>query len=286
MFVSVSSLIRVTQLREHSTLSNVLFIPSAKAVKRMSLGYRGLLADVYWTRAVQYFGNQHLAGGQEYDMLAPLLDITVTLDPKLKPAYKFGSIFLAQKPPQGAGRPDLAVQLAERGIQAYPDDWNFYFNLGFIHYMERHDYIAAAEAFERGSHVPHAHPFLKVLAARMRTQGGDRETARILWQNIYDTNPDKMIQDNARQHLEALQYDQYVEQIEQRVQSATQKLGHAPADWREVVQAGLLRGIPLDPKGRPFVLMPDGRVQYSHPDDFPFVEKGLPRGRSAYLAPR
>ncbi len=109
MLGSVSSLVRVTQLREHSTLGDVLFIPSAKALKRMSLGYNGLLADIYWTRAVQYFGSHHVAQAKEYDLLDPLLDITVSLDPKLGPAYKFGSIFLAQKPPQGAGRPDLAL---------------------------------------------------------------------------------------------------------------------------------------------------------------------------------
>src|SRR4051794_9866457 len=145
MVASVSSLLRVTQLREHSTLSEVLFIPSAKALKRMSLGYNGLLADIYWTRAVQYFGSHHVAAAKEYDLLAPLLDITVTLDPKLEPAYRFGSIFLAQKPPQGAGRPDQAVQLVERGIREFPNDWHLYFHLGFIHYIERHDYIAAAE---------------------------------------------------------------------------------------------------------------------------------------------
>src|SRR5256885_16297355 len=178
MLLCVSALLRVTQLREHSTLTEVLFIPSAKAVKRMSLGYTGLMADLYWVRAVQYFGTHHLAKAKEYDLLDPLLDITVSLDPKLEPAYRFGSIFLAQKPPQGAGRPDLAVQLVERGIREIPDDWHLYFHLGFIHYIEEHDYIAAAEAFERGSRVPGAHPFLKVLAANMRQHGGDRETAR------------------------------------------------------------------------------------------------------------
>jgi tetratricopeptide (TPR) repeat protein len=279
MFASVTSLLRVTQLREHSTLSEVLFIPSAKAIKRMSLGYNGLLADIYWTRAVQYFGKHRLAAAKEYDLLDPLLDITVTLDPKLKPAYKFGAIFLAQKPPQGAGRPDLAVQLVERGIKEIPDDWNLFFHLGFIHYMERHDYIAAADAFERGSRVPNAHPFLKLLAARMRAQGGDRETARLLWQNIYETIPEKSIQQNAMEHLAALQYDDYVEQLQHRVQLAAKQLGHTPADWHEVVQTGLLRKVPLDPKGRPFVLMPDGRVQYSRPDDFPFIQLGIPKTR-------
>lgn len=280
MLVSVSSLLRVTQLREHSTLTEVLFIPSAKAVKRMSLGYTGLMADLYWMRAVLYFGNHHIAHAKEYDLLDPLLDITVSLDPKLEPAYRFGSIFLAQKPPQGAGRPDLAVRLVERGIKEFPDDWRQYFNLGFIHYMDRHDYIAAAEAFERGSRVPNAHPFLKLMAARMRAQGGDRETARLLWQNVYDSYPDQTMRSNALEHLEALRYDERMEQIQRRVQLAQETLGHVPADWQEVIQAGFLLGIPLDPKGRPLILMPDGRVQYSRPDDFPFVQLGLPKNRS------
>jgi tetratricopeptide (TPR) repeat protein len=277
--VSISSLLRVIQLREHSTLAEVLFIPSAKAVKRMSLGYSGLLADLYWLRAVQYFGNHHLARAKEYDLLDPLLDITVTLDPKLEPAYRFGSIFLAQKPPQGAGRPDLAVRLVERGINEFPDDWRQYFNLGFIHYMDRHDYIAAAEAFERGSRLPNAHPFLRLMAARMRAQGGDRETARLLWQNIYDTYPDETMRSNAVEHLNALRYDEMIEQIQKRVELAAGELGRQPRAWQEVVQTGFLRGIPLDPKGRPFILMPDGRVQYSRPDDFPFVQLGLPKNR-------
>jgi hypothetical protein len=280
MLLSASALLRVTQLREHSTLTEVLFIPSAKAVKRMSLGYTGLLADLYWVRAVQYFGNHHLAHAKEYDLLDPLLDITVSLDPKLEPAYKFGAIFLSQKPPQGAGRPDLAVRLVERGIKEFPNDWHYYFNLGFIHYMDQHDYIAAAEAFERGSRVPDAHPFLKVMAARMRSQGGDRETSRLLWQNVYDTYPDKMMRSNALEHLEALRYDEIIEQIEIRVKAAAEKLGHLPVSWQDVAQAGFLRGIPLDPRGRPLILMPDGRVQYSRPDDFPFVQLGLPKNRS------
>ena len=279
MLASVSSLVRVIQLREHATLGDVLFIPSAKALKRMSLGYSGLLADIYWTRAVQYFGSHHVAQAKEFDLLAPLLDITVSLDPKLEPAYKFGSIFLAQKPPQGAGRPDLAALFVERGIREIPDDWQLYFHLGFIHYMDLHDYIAAAEAFERGSRVSGAHPWLKVLAANMRQHGGDRETARFLWQSVYDTNTDKLIRENAVEHLQALRYDEIIEQIQQRVQLASQKLGHSPANWEEVVQAGYLRGIPVDPKGRPLVLMPDGRVQYSRPDDFPFVQQGLPKNR-------
>ena len=52
---------RVTQAAVDTVLQEMLYIPSPKIVKRLSLGYSGLLADVYWTRVVQYFGAKHQA---------------------------------------------------------------------------------------------------------------------------------------------------------------------------------------------------------------------------------
>ena len=57
---------RIDRLRAGATLEEVLYIPSPKALKRMSLGYTGLTADIYWTRAVQYFGGKHRARAREY----------------------------------------------------------------------------------------------------------------------------------------------------------------------------------------------------------------------------
>src|SRR5215469_7647664 len=64
-----------------ATLDEVLYLPSGKTIKKLSLGYSSLLADIYWTRAVQYFGAQHIGGAGHYELLAPLLDITTDLDP-------------------------------------------------------------------------------------------------------------------------------------------------------------------------------------------------------------
>src|SRR5438067_11441379 len=76
----VVSLNRVDQERQHATLKEVLYISSPKVVKRLSLGYTGLMADIYWTRSVQYFGGQHYAGAEEYKLLPAILDITTDLD--------------------------------------------------------------------------------------------------------------------------------------------------------------------------------------------------------------
>src|SRR5260221_703504 len=76
---------QVEKLRgKEVTLEEVLYMPSGKSVKRMSLGYSSLLADIYWTRAVQYFGDKLNQRSMRYDLLYPLLDITTDLDPHVK----------------------------------------------------------------------------------------------------------------------------------------------------------------------------------------------------------
>src|ERR1700684_2423181 len=132
--LAVSSVVlhHVDQLRPQATLDEVLFLNSPKVIKRASLGYDGLMACIYWTRAVQYFGNRHHDYAASYNLLAPLLEITTHLDPHLMVAYEFGSSFLAPKPPFGAGQPRNAIDLVNYGIQNNPDNWKLYYDLGFI----------------------------------------------------------------------------------------------------------------------------------------------------------
>ena len=280
MASSIFLLRRLDQARSTATLDEVLYLNSPKWVKRLSLGYTGLLADIYWTRAVQYFGGKHVtAGAKDYRLLYPLLEITTELDPKLIVAYQFGANFLAPKPPDGAGQPEQAIALVEHGIKNNPDNWKLYYELGFVYYyMESKDYAKAAESFERGAKVPNAHPFLRILAAQMAQHAGEIQTSRMLWQTAYTTTQDPMVRDNAIAHLRALQVDEDVAQLEKVVAAYRKRTGRLPSSMNALIAAGLLRGVPVDPDGKPYKLMPDGRIELRNPEDFPFVEKGLPPG--------
>ncbi len=269
---------RLDRLRAGATAEEALYVPSPKFLQRMSLGYTGLVADIYWTRAVQYFGSRHHARSGEYKLLEPLLDIATTLDPHLTVAYEFGATFLAQKPPEGAGDPDAAVRLVERGVRENPSAWRLYYNLGFIHYFERRDYAAAAAAFERGSRVPGALPWMKVMAAHMSQHAGALETARFLWSSLYETTENDDIRANAAKHLRALRVDEEVSLLEKLVTGFHQRTGRWPANWAEMVAAGYLRSVPHDPTRRPYRLSPGGRVLVQVPEDLPFITQGLPPG--------
>jgi tetratricopeptide (TPR) repeat protein len=281
---SVLFLRQLDRMRTGANLQDVLYISSPKLLKRLSLGYEGLMADVYWTRAVQYYGGMHHAGGGRYELLLPLLNITTLLDPQLTAAYEFGGTFLSAKPPNGAGVPQKAIELVEYGIRNNPNDWHLYYDLGFIYY-DLKDYRGAADAFARGSRVPNAHPFLKILAAQMAEHGGDPETSRLLWSATYETTHDEHIKANAAAHLRALQADHDVTELEQLVETYRQRTGHSPATFAEMTTGGYLRGIPVDPVGNTYKLAPNGHVQVREPDQLPFLQKGLPPGYTAPAVP-
>jgi tetratricopeptide (TPR) repeat protein len=277
---SVFLLRRLDQMRTTATLEEVLYLNSPKWVRLLSLGYTGLLADIYWTRAVQYFGSHHVVKAKDYNLLYPLLEITTALDPKLIVAYQFGANFLGPKPPDGAGQPDQAVALIEYGIRNNPDNWKLYYELGFIYYyyMEKKDYAKAAEAFERGAKVPNAHPLLHVLAAQMAQHAGEIQTSRMLWQAAYATTQDDLIRKNAVEHLRALKVDEDITELEKMVARYREQTGMLPSSFNVLIGAGMLLGVPVDPDGKPYKLLVDGRIELRNPEDFPFVEKGLPPG--------
>jgi tetratricopeptide (TPR) repeat protein len=274
---SVLTLRRVDQLRPRATLEDVLYISSPKIVKRVSLGYDGLMACIYWTRAVQYFGQRFHDRSLSYNELAPLLEMTTQLDPHLIVAYQFGASFLAPKPPFGAGEPERAIQLMEFGVQNNPQEWHLYYDLGFVYYMELKDYAKAADAFERGSRVIGAHPFMKVMAAQMAQHAGEFDTARMMWSATYQSSQDKLVRQNAIEHLRALKVDEDITNLQNAVTNFESE-GRLPRNMSELAAAEKWPGIPADPDGNPYIMGQDGRILLKHPEDFSFATQGLPPG--------
>jgi tetratricopeptide (TPR) repeat protein len=238
-----------------------LVLRSGKLLKAMSLEYAPLMADMYWTRVVQYYGDKAVRHDPDLELLWPLLDVTTTLDPHLLVAYRFGSMFLSENPPRGAGRPDLGIQLIQRGIQANPDYWRLYEDLGFIYYFELKDYNKAGAAFLEGSKNPQALPWMKVLAAKVSEQGDNPETSEFLWSEIYSSTKDPQMKENAATHLQLLKAEADCKAIDGLVDDFEKKNSRRPASIQELVRAGLLQGVPADPMGRAYVLDGEGKAQ-------------------------
>src|SRR5579862_3255372 len=80
MAACVLLLHHIDEIRPQAGVDDTLYINSPKVIQRASLGFNGLMACVYWTRAVQYFGYRHAQNERTYNELAPLLEIATALD--------------------------------------------------------------------------------------------------------------------------------------------------------------------------------------------------------------
>lgn len=238
---------------------NLLYVRSPEFMKRAALSYDALVADVYWIRAVQHYGRTKLAtsGDKQYDLLFPLLDLTTSLDPRFDIAYRFGAIFLAEKLPAGAGRPDQAIALLEKGLTVQPDKWQFAEDIGFVHYWWLEDYPGAAEWFKRAGEMPGAPNWLPPLAAVTLARGGNRESSRRLWQEVVNSTDADWLKTQARFRLSQLDAMDQIAALEGLVKLYEQRTGSPPRSWVDMVRAGYLRGIPVDPERHPYELNPD-----------------------------
>jgi hypothetical protein len=234
----------------------VLYVQSPAALQRLALSYDSVLADVYWIRAIQLYGDTRLGRttDQTFSLLYPLLDLTTTLDPNFDVAYYFGALFLAERPPGGPGRPDLALKLLEKGITAQPDDWRLYQASGFVHYWSYRDYVKAADWFDRAAKLPSAPTWMQPLAAVTLAEGGNRKASRLLWRQILQTATDDWFQREAQRRLKQLDAMDQVELLQSVVDAFTAKNGRAPASLDELARAGFVRGNVVAPDGLPYRL--------------------------------
>lgn len=238
--------------------TNLLYVRSPEFARRAALSFHALLADIYWIRTVQHYGGTKLstAANKQYDVLYPLLDLTTSLDPYFDVAYKFGAVFLAEEYPSGAGRPDQAIAILQKGLQAQPDKWQLAQELGFVYYWWLADYDGAAMWFNRAADMTKAPDWLRPLAAVTLAEGGNRSSSRVLWTEIARSADADWLRDQATFRLKQLDALDGIDFIERIVQQYRARTGMFPTSWAEMVRAGFLRSVPPDPSGTPFRLDP------------------------------
>ncbi|GMR24055.1 MAG: hypothetical protein BMS9Abin37_2544 [Acidobacteriota bacterium] len=236
----------------------ILYVDRGNAMKRVLLGFDNVAADLYWLRTVQYFGGKRLdATNKDYRLLAPLLNITVELDPNFKIAYSYGATFFSEPFPTGAGQPLKGIEIIDKGIANHPEYWRFYLDKGFIYFWFLNDYEKAAEVFLEGSKLPGAPYWMLTTATSTLTRGGDRETARNLWHMIYQSAETSQQKDNATIHLKQLDALDEMDRLRRVIEAFHQRAGRYPSRWQELVDTGFLEKIPVDPAGTAYVLNPE-----------------------------
>ena len=246
------------RLQKPAMMPGVHWIQSPGLMRRLAVGFNAIWADVYWIRAVQYYGDTKLSEDENktYDQLYPLLDITTSLDPQFNIAYRFGSILLSEGYPNGPGKADQAIRLLEKGIRETPGKWQYFHDAGFVEYWWRRDSRAAADWFMKAAKLPESPNWLEPLAASVLAEGGEREASRQAWLQLNQTADHEWIRQAARRGLLQLDAEGQIEILERLLHTFFDRNGRFPASWHEMTEARLLRQVPVDPTGYVYDLDP------------------------------
>jgi hypothetical protein len=219
--------------------AEVLYLWSGPQVRRLADGFANILADVYWLRTVQYFGSQRaFAERSNFALLRPLIDITTSLDPRMEIAYRYGATFLAEEYPAGAGDPQAAIDVLRKAVAQI-------------------DGTTASQILLEAAKLKDAPHILETLAADVVARRGDRQTARALWQRLYDQAEPGPMRDNAASHLQQLAALDGMDAIRAATEAFRARAGRWPASFDELRRAGLIQGNLVDPTGVPFEYNPE-----------------------------
>lgn len=112
------------------TYEDVYYLPPPEWLGVFSLGHRHALADLIWTRALVYFGDEMIARGDlthAFDYAEAML----FLDPDFLAVYRWvGTAGVYHPTESDPDDMDRAVSIMERGLERFPDDGRLAWQIG------------------------------------------------------------------------------------------------------------------------------------------------------------
>ena len=249
-------------------VSEELLYLNAKGAKRISPGFNGLMADWYWLRSLQYVGHKIIDSHSSIQLdnlsslnlklLAPLLETSTTLDPQFLAPYEYAAVVLP------AVDEAAAIRIAKKGLAANPNAWRLYHYLGLI-YWQRRDFKAASETYGKGAAVSGAPPWMEAMKAQLAVQGGSRDTARQIYERMYQETDDLNVKIMAGKRIVQIQSLNERDAIRRVLSEYSVRTQRCASSWLEVSDAlrkARLRvetsGAPLDPTDAPYQLSNTG----------------------------
>ncbi|HKY32173.1 MAG TPA: hypothetical protein VJV23_06530 [Candidatus Polarisedimenticolia bacterium] len=233
--------------RATADAAQVLYLPSGKYLKVVSLGFPEVLADLIYIWSIQYYG--HYEAPDRYRYLEHIYGSVITeLDPRYVDPYLIGSMIMSLE----AGDHEMALRLLDKGIAANPREWILPFEAGFLCFNVLHDHERAARYFEAALAMPGAPGVIRRLRAEMYNKLGDKRRSLAYWTEVHETAATDYVKDVSWRHVHDLTIEVHLEDLRAAVASYRERHGRLPAGLEALASAGLVAAVPLDPSGNPY----------------------------------
>lgn len=234
-------------LSSEESVRELMYFPTAEAVRLMAAGNELAAADYLWLRMIQYYA-YHMRRDQKYEYLYPITDRLTDLDPRFVYPYTFGALLLVHDARDSAG----SLALLDKAKRQNPDNWMFPYMKGFILYTFLRQDSAAAVEFVAASKLPDAWEGALRFAGWIYRKTGRREVSRAMWQELYDTAKRPLDRAVAKYYLNAIAMEEELERLNGLAQRYRSQNGRWPSGFRDLMSAGMLGRVPEEPFGRKY----------------------------------
>jgi hypothetical protein len=235
-----------------------LALPAPEVAKVVSLGFNALAADLYFLRALQYFGNA--ANYQaNYEYLAPLVNLVAELDPRFSEPLLWGGVAVTKN----LGKETWvnvaeSTRLLRKGADRFPDDYRFHMYLAYNLMVFAHDYLGAADELRRAIPLRGAPTYLAPLVSRLYSTAGDLEAAETFSEALAQESVDPGLQEVMRGRILDVQTERILRQLDAGADEYQRRYGARPRTVLELVSTGIIPTLPVDPRGGELYVDPDG----------------------------
>ncbi len=172
------------------------------SLKRYSLGFDNLIADLIWIQLLQKASHEALSSGSvswEYAQLEAL----TTLDPGFERAYSFGAAFLSVFRQDKFG----AKLLLEKWVKRRPDYWKSHYTLGYHLFLEMANSKDAAPQILTAASLPGAPTWLSSLGIRLLSESGALAQALKVSLELYQSLRDDEAKWRMRMRVRSLRFN-------------------------------------------------------------------------------
>ncbi len=207
--------------------ADLMYLPPSATLRWLALGHNELASDLVAARANVYYGTQIYSKGAQ-SWLDRYVHTAIDLDPSFQRLYGSGAAMVLYY--GGKITPETVMKanaILERGIKAFPTEWNFYFQLGFNKFYEMANAAGpddprvpawrqeGVEALRQASTFDGVPYWLPGLTARLLTKQGAEDLAVRQLEQAYAITSNEKTREEIRFKLERLKHKQLIRVVEE-----------------------------------------------------------------------
>jgi hypothetical protein len=184
LFFSVSMFFSKPEVVERTS-----YVSPPIELKYLTMGFSRQLSDSFWIRAIQDIDYCEQKINQiecvSNSWLFSVINLTVELDDLFKEAYYYGALSLTVIISDFGG----ASVIFDKGVIKFPDEWPLLYAAGYHALIEEKNKVKASKLYLSAAN--HGAPaWVRLMAGRLSSEGGDNIRAKEILQQLIDRESD------------------------------------------------------------------------------------------------